>query len=864
VFRRRCRAGLLFAALALAAVLPAQAQGAADLARRAEAQFDVGHGAEAIALWQQALALYTAAADSAGQLRVLERLGTTASLTGQMAEASGYLARALELARRSGNTALEADVLVKLADAASRAGDRPRAIAANRDLLGRAEAAGDTATAALAAARLGQALLDDAQLEPAALAFRRAAALFRKLGERSNESAALDYAGDALRRQEDYVGAAEAYRQAARVAREASSARLEAEALHGLGLSSSYLGDYAGATDTLKDAIRVARRGGERAIEAAALMSLGNVQYFLSQPADAARTYEQVVAAAQALHDRALEAEALGNLGLALGQTGQFDRAAEYLRQDIAIARERGDRLVESQALGNLGTQLIQQGHYGDAIGALQQSRELARAVGYRRGEAIALRNLGFAQFHHGQAAAAEASLRAAIALQEALRAQAAGIDRFNVSLFDTQLDAHRTLQAALVAQGRPEAALQASEQGRARALADLLARRGTAPAQAQAQAQATPLTIDAIRAVARTRHETLVEFSVVPADSAIYVWAVRPDGAIQFRRIGLELRGATVDGALEGLIRDTRAALGALGPRDIPAPRPGIAGRDELLAMWHRLLIAPVAELLPASPEAPVVIIAQGPLFLLPFAALRDERGRTLLESHTLAMAPSIQALAQLGTPRAAPGGRALVAGNPALSDLRVAALGDAPVRFQPLPAAEREAMLVAALLDTRPLIGPAASKSAVLSLAPDARVIHLATHGIAEDVRGQGLPGALVLAASGTDDGLLSSSEIMGLRLHAGLVVLSACNTGLGNLSGDGVIGLSRAFMAAGAQSVVVSLWSVPDQPTAELMQAFYRSLASSPNKAAALRHAMLATRARYPDPLAWAGFILVGESE
>lgn len=846
----------LLVLLVVTVPLPGQAQ-PADAERRAEAEFDVGHGAEAIGLWRQALSAYRAAGDIGGQARVLDRLGTTANLTGKPAEAADYFAEVLGLARRTGNAALEADVLLKLAKAASEAGDHPRAITANRDLLARAEAAGETAIGALAAARLGQALLKAGQPQQAVSAFRRAAALFDTLGQRANEGKALDYLGDALRRQGDYVAATAAYRQAATVAHEAGNAALEASALHGLGKAYYYLGDYTGATITLQKAIRIASHAGEWSTEVATRMTLGDVQYFQGLPADAVRSYEQVLGAARASHDRELEGMALGNLGLALAHLSQYDRAAEYFRQDIAIAQERGDRLVESRALGNLGALLVEQDRYSDAIPLLVRSRALAQAIEYRRGEEIALRNLGFAQLRSGQAGAAEASLREAIAVQEALRGQTAAVDRFNISLFDTQRDAYRTLQAALVAQNRPEAALEASERGRAQALAALIVRRNTVPSPL--------LSIEAIRSVARRIHATLIEFSLVPADNAIYVWVVQPNGALHFRRTGLEAHGGTIDNMIEGVVRDTRATLGALGPReDMPKPTPAIAGRDDLLAMFHRILITPIVDLLPAAPEAPVVLIPEGALFLLPFAALRDARGRALIEAHTLAVAPSIQSLVLLSARRGAVAGHAIVAGNPAMSEVSLDPRGKTRVTYPPLPAAEHEAATVAALLDTRPLIGQAASKAAILTMMPDAGVIHLATHGIREDVRGQGVPGALMLAASGSDDGLLTASEIMDLRLQAGLVVLSACDTGLGNISGDGVIGLSRAFLAAGAQSVVVSLWRVPDQPTAELMQNFYRMLARAPNKASALRQAMLATRAQHPDPLAWAGFILVGESE
>jgi CHAT domain-containing protein len=120
--------------------------------------------------------------------------------------------------------------------------------------------------------------------------------------------------------------------------------------------------------------------------------------------------------------------------------------------------------------------------------------------------------------------------------------------------------------------------------------------------------------------------------------------------------------------------------------------------------------------------------------------------------------------------------------------------------------------------------------------------------------------MPGAVVLGGE-ANDSLLTTADITEMRLRAALVVLSACDTGEGRISGDGVVGLARAFLAAGADSVLVSLWSVPDQPTSELMVAFYRALARAPGKAQALRQAMLETRARYPNPLAWSGFIMMG---
>jgi tetratricopeptide (TPR) repeat protein len=778
---------------------------------------------------------------------------------GEPADATGYLAEALELARRTSDANTEARVLEKLANSARQARDWPRTIAAYRDLLERAETAGDRRAQAQDAGILGETLLDAGQPDAAVSILHKAADLFGTDGSRADAGLALYLLGRALTKREDYVGAIAAYQQAAVIAREAGDSSREADALHGLGNARNLVADYDGALSTLNDALALARRSGNRSTEGSVLMSLGNVQYHKKQPKEAARFWEETLKAARELKDRTMEGEALGNLGLAYTQLDERERAEDYYHQDLAIARERGDRFVEAQAVLNLASLRMNSGAWGDAIPLLQQSLELARALSYRRGEALALRNLGVSQLHTGHAAEAEDALRAAVATFEELRKQTKTVDAYNISLAEFQSSAYLHLQAALVAENKPEAALEISERGRARALADLLAQRGAPPGAASAPG------IEPIRGVARSLRATLVEFSIDDTDSAIYVWVVRPNGTLAFRRVSVvESHGGSLDAAVEGLVHDTRATLGALGRKEVPPAKPGIAGRDEMLSLFYRLLIAPVADDLPSTPEEPVVLIPQGPLFLLPFAALRDSAGRALVEAHSLLVAPSIHTLSLLGPPKGAvTDGPALIVGNPAFSPVRLEPTED-PVQLPPLPGAEREAVAVAELLGTKALIGEAASKHTVVREMPSARIIHLATHGILEDVRGGGVPGALALAASGGDDGLLTVPEIMDLRMKAQLVVLSACNTGGGQISSDGVIGLSRAFIAAGARSALVSLWSAPDQPTEELMVAFYSALPRASGKAQALRQAMLEIRTRHSDPIDWAGFILVGQNE
>jgi CHAT domain-containing protein len=184
------------------------------------------------------------------------------------------------------------------------------------------------------------------------------------------------------------------------------------------------------------------------------------------------------------------------------------------------------------------------------------------------------------------------------------------------------------------------------------------------------------------------------------------------------------------------------------------------------------------------------------------------------------------------------------------------------------PLPGAEQEARAIAALLDaaqTTLLIGAAADLASVEAQAPQQDILHLATHGIAygDDPRAS----FVALAASPGDDGLLRVRRVLGWAgdkgLRADLVTLSACQTGLGRISGDGMIGLSRAFLIAGARAVLVSQWSVSDSATAQLMELFYRVYLAGGDKATALAQAMQTLRqsAEFAHPRYWAAFSLVG---
>jgi CHAT domain-containing protein/tetratricopeptide (TPR) repeat protein len=449
-------------------------------------------------------------------------------------------------------------------------------------------------------------------------------------------------------------------------------------------------------------------------------------------------------------------------------------------------------------------------------------------------------------------------------------------------------------LQRVLIAQSKTDDALVAIEQGRTKALEELWAvkqpgNRLTAPSLAD------------IQAVAQQRQATVVTYSfdlfVDPCgweagtEPALLTWVISPAGDIQFHQQAVpfdRLPGNPED--LQDLVAGVRSQLGARGlailaanPERLTIPPAGPAAQNTYLRSLHDLLIEPIADSLSDEPTDPVIFVPDFVLFLVPFPALQAADGSYLIDHHTPLTAPSIQAL-QLtaqSRQRSRPArSNPLIVGNPTYSPVELR--WDQPVILPQLPGAEQEALTIADQLGTTALIGPDATKTAILERLSEASLIHLATHGLLETVLSLDIPGAIAVAQSGegfthpiplpgtnrqvlfSDNGLITTRDLLTFRLQAELVVLSACNTGGGELTGDGVTGLSRAFIAAGVPSIIVSLWSVPDAPTGELMAVFYEEWLRHGDKAQALRQAMLATRDRYPNPINWAAFTLIGESQ
>ncbi len=846
------------------------AEAEADARRQISALNNIGVAYEALgqyeaalAVYQQGLALATSRSYRRSQAQILGNLGAVYANQGAYDQAQTAYEQALAMYQQTGDRLKQGTALGNLGALYAETGQYDAALASFQQALALALELGDRPGEAVLLNNIGGLYENLGNSSSALDYYQRSLAMRRELGDRAGEARLLNNLGGLASAQGRYADALTHYQQALAIFAETGNRANQGTTLNNLGLLYGELGQPERALMQFEQALELAQALGVPAAEAQALNNIATIHETLADYPAALADYRAALAMRQALGDRAGAGRTLINLGAIESTLGQFDTAEASLNQGLALLQETQTLAGQATALNSLGLIYHQQGQPSQAEAAFRQAIALNQESQDRAGEGTVLGNLGWLYWQNHQLPEAEATLVSAIEILESLRTEDLD-DHSQVSLLDRQQYTYDLLQQVLVQQTKLTQALEISERGRGRAIAALFARHLASPTPS------TSPTLADLQHLAQTTQSVLVEYALIrqTTQPSLYIWVIQPDGRVDFRSVALS--GPT---ALSTLVTETRRGLGVAGRGGFTLAATEAPATDGLQQLYQ-LLIAPIADLLPTDPAQTVVVVPQGDLFLVPFAALQTPAGHYLIERHTLAVSPALDLLGQAhtlaqGQPaldlKALAPEDALIVGNPQMPNVWNTATGTQ----QPLPAlpgTQQEATAIAQLLGVSPWLGDRATEAALKPQMATPRLIHLATHGLLDYGNPQALgvqdaPGAIALAPGNGEDGLLTAAEILELDLKADLVVLSACDTGLGNITGDGVIGLSRSLLAAGTPSVMVSLWSVPDAPTAELMTEFYRQLQQGQSRAQALRQAMLKTMQTHPDPKDWAAFTLIG---
>lgn len=815
--------------------------------------------------------------------------------------------------RKQGNRTYEAQILSNVGIAYQYFGEYQKALELYQQALAIAKSISDRGIMSQVLTQMGSTyskLGDDQGIK----FFEQQLKQARASGDTLLVSVILKPLGVAYMSLPNYQKAITAYEEYLLIIRERKDRMEEGQILGFLITTYGILGETQKQIDLLQQQLTIYQERGYTEFQEITLLILSRTYESSGDIQKAIAYQEQALQIAQKSQDPSREVFALQQLALLYGRSGNSEKLISILEKTVAIAKKINNQPYLASALDSLSGAYALVGNYPKAIDLQKQSLLIYQAFNQQAkidttlNEVWGLANLGRQQFKAGQLPEAENNLRAALKASRKLletilpisNLVATSRDELNINMREVTLDIYRNLQQVLVATKRTDEALEVAEAGRARAFVDLL--QINLGVDYKSQPTTLPPTLEQMRQIAKEQNSTLVQYSISysgnvstsvklgserPYETILYIWVIQPTGTVTFRSVNLQPllqhlknseSGTTL---LNSFVINARSSILVRG-RGVPVqgteeatPTNGKPANNrrkyQQLQELYQVLIQPIIDLLPTDPKQRVTFIPHENLFLVPFAALQDANGKYLIEKHTILTAPSIQVLGLTHQQRQLAlsstqnsqikAKNSLVVGNPTMPFLQQKN-GQPPVQLPSLPGSEKEAKAIASLLNTQPLIGNQATENAVIQLIEKAQIIHLATHGLLDNFLG--FQSSLALAPDGKDDGFLTAREILNLKLKAELVVLSACDTGRGRINGDGVIGLSRSFIAAGAPSVIVSLWKVPDEPTAELMFSFYQNLQKTTDKAQALRQALLATLAKYPSPREWAAFTLIGEAE
>jgi CHAT domain-containing protein/Tfp pilus assembly protein PilF len=849
----------------------------------------LGETQKALEKYNEALSLRWAVGDRSGEAVTLNNIGLVHRSLGEMQKALERYNEALPIFQAAGDRAEQAVTLNNIGAVYQLLGETQKALEKRNEALSLRRALGDRSGEAVTLNNIGSLYQSLGETQKALENFDEALSLRRAVGDRRGEAATLNNIGLVYGSRRDTQKALEKYNEAQPLMRAVGDRRGEAVTLNNIGRVYGVLGDTQKALEKYNEALPILRTVGDRSMMALTLNNVGEIYRLLGEMQNAMDKFEEALSLRRAVGDHNGEAVTLLRIAQVEQKRGNLTQARQIVEQAVGLIESLRTN-VASQELRAFYFASRQE-FFETYIDVLMQMHKQNPAAAF---DALAL------------AVSERARARSLLELLIEVRADIRqGID---ISLLERERSLQQRLNAKAAAQvsllnrkHTPEQADAAAKEIAAitdeyEELQDQI--RARSPRYA-ALTQPQPLGPTEIQKQALDEDTLLLEYAL--GENRSYFWLVSQRSIDSYE---LPPRAE-----IEAAARRVYELVAARPKRGTP-PDPQFIAQARTLS---EMLLGPVASRLG---DKRLVVVAPGALSYLPFAALpapEDEKRpagdyEPLIARHEVVSIPSASVLSiirreMVGRQQAAKAVAVLAdpvfeSSDPRLASakngnssgetpaapavdaelseltrsIRTMNFSDARAGFTRLAFSRQEAESIIALTPKGTgLKATDFSASRALALSGQLsqyRILHFATHGLLNSERPElsGLVFSLVDREGKPQDGFLRLHEIYNLQLNADLIVLSACETGLGKeIKGEGLIGLTRGFMYSGAPRVVASLWNVDDLATAELMKLFYqRMLKDGLPAGAALRAAQLelSRQKRWASPYFWASFVLHGE--
>ena len=789
---------------------------------------------------------------------------------GDFKKAIHYHELCLEIARKVGNDSTEGAAYGNLGNDYHKLGDFKKAIHYHDLSLEIARKVGDVSTEGAAYGNLGNDYHKLGDFKKAVHYHDLSLEIARKVGDVSSVRKTYGNIGNDYRGLGDFQKAIHYHDLHLEIARKVGDVSSEGTTYGNLGSDYHRVGDFQKAIHYHERCLEIARKVGDVSSEGTAYSNLGNDYLYVGDFQKAIHYHERCLEIARKVGDVSSEGTAYGNLGNDYHELGDFQKALYCHERCLEIARKVGDVSNKGTAYCNLGSCYSKLGDFQKAIHYHERCLEIARKMGDRDFIGYAFNNLGAAFQSIGSLCQAEECYINSIKTLNDVRRNLAFNDDLKVSLRHLYQKVYANLRRLFLVQGKVVEALLCAEHGRAQALNDLMEFK-----------YASKIT----RAESFTETKTITDiYSYLPSntvfialvDQGVIFWVLQkekdvkirgkrtPDGQVDaedFLDTTLKkIRGRTfvkcedrsLDIAKDDNLTDARSSP---GKKQNQSSSP----RNSALSLLYETIVSPIQDLLLGNE---VIFVPEGPLCLAPFAAFMDSDSKYLCESFRIRVIPSLMSLKLIADCPADYHIKtgALIVGDPWIQDVTFEG-----TKFPQLQFARKEAQMIGRILHTTSLIGEHATKNEVLKRLSSVSLVHIAAHGRMET-------GEILLAPNPSpvsrtpieEDFLLTMKDVLNAQMRARLVVLSCCHSARGEIKAEGVVGIARAFLGAGARSVLVSLWAIDDEATMEFMRIFYQHLMKGESASEALNQAMKSMREsdEFSEVDYWAPFVLIGD--
>ena len=808
--------------------------------------------------------------------RALRNLGQSYNILEDFRKAINFNELGLKIAKELGDRVGEENIYGNLGIAYCNLGDFTKAKEACEQHLKIAKEVRDRAGEGNAYGNLGHVYNSLGDFTKDKYACEQQLKIAKEEGDKIGEGNAYSSLGCTYFTHGYFIKAVDYHERYLQISKELENKLGEGNCYGNLGLVYHDLGDFQTAIGYFKLHLNISRELGNLSGEGRAYGNLGNSYHMLSDFKNAIHFLELSLKIAKQLGAKSGEGSSYGNLGIVYQKLGDFGKAIEYYELQLKIAKQVGDRNEERNGYGSIGQAHCCLGNFESAIYYHELGLEIAKNAEDRQGEAEMLYGLGSAFEAQSIFPQAADYYQSSVKKLNDIRADLQLKDEWKISFRQFSETVYASLWCALLKQGKIVESLIAAEQGRAQALKDLM--------KAKYSIQQPFVQSDTMekRIISSPRCMPPNTVFIALGKQEIVFWVSQKENDVRLRRKEIVEKSPVGDVStfLQSLAEmtckeiDVRAVVKcedrSLQLRDeTPAndrsdeqtESPSLHLNPTSLKKYYDLIITPIADLIHGNE---ITLVPEGPLCLVPYAAFMDSNSKYLSESFRIRVVPSLLSLKLITDCPADYHCKtgALLIGDPWVQEVKYQRR-----KLQQLPFAKKEVEMIGRILNIEPLTGTEATKDAVLQRISSVALVHIAAHGRMDT-------GEIALAPNPTresrlpkeKDYLLTMEDVLNARLHARLVVLSCCHSGRGDIKAEGVVGIARAFLGAGARSILVSLWAIDDEATLEFMKHFYQHLVKVKGKCAseALQQAMDSMRESevFSSVKYWAPFVLIGD--